>query len=378
MLYLDHAATTEVRPETRAAMAPFLDEVFGNPSGVHTASRRAKNAMEEAREKAAEMLGADHPLDVVFTGGGTESDNLAVAGTALAGGRRGGVVTTAVEHEAVLRTATFLASLGCPVESVGVDAAGRLAVGDVVDRVDADTAVVSVMLANNETGTIFPVRSIADAVRNVSPDVVVHTDAVQAFLTEEVSVASTAADLITLAGHKFGGPKGVGLLLAPRRIELEPVIHGGGQELGRRSGTHNVASIVGMVAAMEATVAARAATRQRISRIRDKFERSLLAEIPDLQINGDLENRLVQHSHVRVKGTRAETLLIRLDSSGVGAAAGSACQSGAIDASHVLQAMGMPTDAAAECVRFSFGWPTTPADGAEAAHRVTSVVKELR
>jgi cysteine desulfurase len=261
---------------------------------------------------------------------------------------------------------------------IGVDGAGRLAVGDVVDRIDADTVVVSVMLANNETGTIFPVRAIADAVRTVSPGVVVHTDAVQAFLTEEVALATTGADLITLAGHKFGGPKGVGLLLAPRRIELEPVIHGGGQELGRRSGTHNVAAIVGMVAAMEATVADRTATRQRIARIRDDFERSLLTEIPDLQINGDLENRLVQHSHVRVPGVPAETLLIRLDAGGVGAAAGSACHSGAIEASHVLQAMGMPIDAAAECVRFSFGWSTEPADGAEAAHRVASVVKELR
>ncbi len=378
MLYLDHAATTEIRPETRQAMAPFLDERFGNPSGVHAVSRNAKNALEEAREQAAEILGADHPLDVVFTGGGTESDNLAVAGTALASGRRGGVVTTAVEHEAVLQTAVFLRSLGCRVDLVDVDPTGRLAVGDVAERVDAATAIVSVMSANNETGTIFPVREVAEAVRSVSPSVVVHTDAVQAFLTEDVTTASTGADMITLAAHKFGGPKGVGLLLVPRRIELEPVIHGGGQELGRRSGTHNVAAILGMVAAMEATVAYRKATRRRVGLIRDDFEQALAAEIPDLVINGDRQHRLAQHSHLRIPGVKAETLLIRLDARGLGAAAGSACHSGAIDVSHVLAAMGMPAVVAAECVRFSFGWPTRPGDGAEAAHRVASVVKELR
>jgi cysteine desulfurase len=378
MLYLDHAATTQIRPETRQAMAPFFDETFGNPSGIHSVSRHAKNAMEEARERAAEILGAEHPLDVVFTGGGTEADNLAVAGTALAGGRRGGVVTTAVEHEAVLQTGAYLQSLGCRVDRVGVDRAGRLTVADVVDRVDSGTAVVSVMLANNETGTIFPVRVVAEAVRASSRHAVVHTDAVQAFLTENVTAAATGADMITLAAHKFGGPKGVGLLLAPRRIQLEPVIHGGGQELGRRSGTHNVAAIVGMVAAMEATVAERAETRRRISRIRDDFERSLTAAVPDVDVNGDLENRLVQHSHIRVAGVAAETLLIRLDASGIGAAAGSACHSGAIDISHVLDAMGMPVAEAAECVRFSFGWPSRDGDGAAAAHRVASVIKELR
>ena len=377
MLYLDHAATTEIRPETRQAMAPFLDDMFGNPSGIHAVSRDAKNAMEDARERAAELLGAEHPLDIVFTGGGTEADNLAVAGTALAGGRRGGVVTTAVEHEAVLQTGAFLRSLGCRVDLIGVDRAGRLDVGDVVDRVDSETAVVSVMLANNETGTIFPLRAVADAARAMSSNVVVHTDAVQAFVTEDVTVGATGADMITLAGHKFGGPKGVGLLLAPRRIELEPVIHGGGQELGRRSGTHNVAAIVGMVAAMEAVVHDRAATRLRIERIRNEFEQALAAEVPDLEINGDRERRLVQHSHIRIPGIAAETLLIRLDAIGIAAAAGSACHSGALDVSHVLHAMGMPAEEAAECVRFSFGWSTESGDGAEAAHGVASVVKEL-
>jgi cysteine desulfurase len=378
MLYLDHAATTQVRAETRDAMLPFLEDAFGNPSGIHAISRRAKNAVEEARERAAELLGADHPLDIVFTGGGTEADNLAVVGSALASGRRGGVVTTAVEHEAVLQSAAFLETLGCPVTRVAVDKRGRLDVAELAGAVDEETAVVSVMAANNETGTMFPIAEVAAAVRLASRHVLVHTDAVQAFVSEEITVATTGADMISLAAHKFGGPKGVGLLYAPRHLDLEPVIHGGGQELGRRSGTHNVAAIVGMVAAMDVTVAVRSATRSRVGKIRDDFEAALRNVLPDIEINGDVEHRLVQHSHLRIPRVDAETLLIRLDQAGVAAAAGSACHSGAIEVSHVLAAMGRDATEAAECARFTFGWPSEPQDGVEAAHAVAAVVKGAR
>jgi len=378
MLYLDHAATTVTRPETRDAMAPYLDEAFGNPSGIHAVSRRAKNGLEEAREKIAALLGADHPLDIIFTGGGTEADNLAIVGSALAGGGRRAVVTTAVEHEAVLQSAVFLEGLGCKVDRVGVDARGRLDIAAIVAAVRSDTAVVSVMAANNETGTLFPLREIAAAVRGASPDTLVHSDAVQAFVSEEITVTSTGADMISLAAHKFGGPKGVGLLYVPRSIELEPVIHGGGQELGRRSGTHNVAAIVGMAAAMEATVANRAEMRIRVAAERDAFEAALATTFADIEVNGDTAHRLVQHSHVRIPGVVAETLLIRLDQAGVAAAAGSACQSGAIEASHVLAAMGRDEAEAAECVRFSFGWSTGAGDGLEAARLVRGVAEGLR
>jgi cysteine desulfurase len=378
MIYLDHAATTMVRPETRDAMAPLLDEVFGNPSGIHGVSRRAKNALETAREQAAELIGASHPLEIVFTGGGTEADNLAVVGAALAGGRRRAVVTTAVEHEAVLESAAFLETLGWRVDRVGVDGNGGLDVAELARRVDGDTAVVSVMAANNETGILFPVAEVAEAVHNEHADVLVHTDAVQAFISEEITVAATGADMISLAAHKFGGPKGVGLLYVPREIELEPVVHGGGQELGRRSGTHNVAAIVGMVAAMEATVTQRSELRTRVAAIRDEFEASLSAALPDAEINGSEGPRLVQHSHFRIPGVVAETLLIRLDQEGIAAAAGSACSSGAIEVSHVLAAMGMGEAEAAECVRVSFGWSSDPDDGRTAAKRVAAVAGELR
>jgi cysteine desulfurase len=220
MLYLDHAATTVVRPETRDAMAPFLDGAYGNPSGVHAVSRAAKNAMEEAREEAAELLGAAHPLEIVFTGGGTEADNLAVLGRALSGGARGGIVTNAAEHDAVLRSAAFARRLGCPVTIVGVDEQGKVDPSACAAAVDAGTVVVSVMLANNEVGTLQPVAEIAAAVREERPGIVIHTDAVQAFVSEEVTVAATGADLIALSAHKFGGPKGAGLLRVPRGTDL--------------------------------------------------------------------------------------------------------------------------------------------------------------
>ena len=377
-IYLDHAATTMVRPETREAMAPFLDEAFGNPSGLHAVSRRAKDALEEAREVAAELLGAGRSFEVVFTGGGTEADNLAVAGAALAGDSVRGVVTCAAEHEAVLEAAHFVAKLGGDVYVAAVDALGRIEVGEIVEAVTDATAIVSVMAANNETGVRHPVGELARAVRGAHPGVLVHTDAVQAFLTEEITVGSTGADLISLASHKFGGPKGVGLLYVRDGVELEPVVHGGGQEFGRRSGTQNVAGIVGMVAAMEATVAERTETRTGIAALRDGFEDRLRRAVPNMVVNAPRDARLVQHSHIRFPGVSSETLLIRLDQAGVAAAAGSACQSGAIDVSHVLAAMGLNETAAGECVRFSLGWSTTQTEVGEAASIVAETVAELR
>ena len=375
MLYLDHAATTPLRPEAREAMAPFLAEAFGNPSGVHGVARRAKSALEEARERAAAALGAADPLEVVFTGGGTEADNLALAGAALAGGRRGGVVANAGEHPAVLETVAFLEGLGCPVTVVGVDARGVVGPAVVAGLVDDGTAVVSLMTANNETGTRQPVAGVAAAVHAAHPGTLVHTDAVQSFVSEEVRVDRLGVDLLTLAAHKFGGPKGVGLLWVRSGVSLEPVLHGGGQEAGRRSGTHNVAGIVGMVAAMEAAAADRERFRRDVGEARRRFEGALAAAVPGLEVNGAREDRLVQHSHLRFPGVRAEDLLLLLDRAGLAAAAGSACHSGGAAASHVLLAMGLSPAEAAECLRFTFGWTTRPADGDEAASLVLEALR---
>ncbi|VAW05344.1 Cysteine desulfurase [hydrothermal vent metagenome] len=376
MLYLDHAATTVMRAEVRDAMAPFLDDVYGNPSGIHGISRRVKNAIEEAREEIAGILGATRPLEIVFTAGGTEADNLAVAGMVFGPDRRSKTVTVATEHEAVLETVGFLHRLGHAVDIVGVDALGRVDLDGLAGVIDTDTAVVSVMAANNETGVIHPIAAISETAH--AAGAVMHTDAVQAFISEEVTVAATGADLISLAAHKFGGPMGVGLLYVRNGVVLEPVLHGGGQELGRRSGTLNAAGIVGLATAMRSTVDDRENFRHRVGDARDAFEDVLIEAFPDIRRNAPTDTRLVQHAHLRIPGVRAETLLIRLDQNGLAAAAGSACQSGALDMSHVLQAMGMAGAEADECVRFTFGWVNSKADGLEAARRVIETVRGLQ
>ena len=372
MLYVDHAATTPMRPEVAEAMRPFYSDTFGNPSGVHEISRRAKDALEEARERVAQILRCE-PLEVVFTSGGTESDNLALKGAALAAGRRGGVVTVATEHEAVLQSAAFLSRIGCPVKILGVDRDGLVDPEAVAAAVDEETAVVSVMWANNETGVIQLVAEIAAAVRAVSDRVLVHSDAVQAAVSEEVTFDDV--DLLTIAGHKFGGPKGVGVLVVRSGTLLEPVLHGGGQELGRRSGTHNVAGAVGFATALELAVADRERFRRDVGEARRRFEERLISKRPDVVINAPEDRRLVQHSHVRIPGTRNETVLIRLDRAGVAASAGSACQSGASTPSHVLTAMGRTFEEARESLRFSFGWTTRPEDGDELADAVVAAVE---
>ncbi len=375
MLYLDHAATTPMRPDARLAMAPWLDGGFGNPSGLHEVSRRARNALEESRERVAAVLGA-RPGDVVFTGGGTEAANLAVAGPALAGGGRGGVVVSAVEHEAVLATARHLEGLGCPVSVVPVDADGVVDPERVADSVAPETAVISVMAANNETGVVQPVQAIAAAIRGRG--VLVHSDAVQAAVSRPCGLDDLTADLVTLSAHKLGGPQGVGVLAMRSGIALEPVVHGAGQELGRRSGTPNIAGIVGAAAAIEAAAADRKRLAEDTADGRRRFEEHLAAAVPDVVFTASKADRLVQHSHLRFPGIDAETLLIRLDALGVAASAGSACHSGAMTTSHVLDAMGMTPGAARECVRFTFGWDTPPETGVRAAALVVTAVRALR
>ncbi|MDE0230969.1 MAG: cysteine desulfurase family protein [bacterium] len=366
MLYLDHAATTPIRPQVWEEISALADRGWGNPTGFHASARAAKNALEEARERVAAVLGC-RPLEVVFTGGGTESDNLAVKGAALAGGERGGVVTSAVEHEAVLSSARFLEDWGCTVTRVGVDRDGLVDPSEVAAAVTPDTAVVSVMAANNETGARQPVREITEAVRErTGCNVLVHTDAVQAFVSEELAVEDLGVDLLSLAAHKFGGPTGVGVLFVRDGVALEPVAHGGGQELGRRSGSHHVLGAVGMALAMELTAADRERFRRDVSEARRRFEEALSEQVPGLSVTSH-SARTVQHSHLRFPGVANQTLLVRLDRLGLAASAGSSCQSGAAQVSHVLSAMGLSGSEARTSVRFSFGWTTQPSDGDLAA-----------
>jgi len=377
MIYLDHAATTPMRPQVWDAMEPLALDVFGNSSGVHGVSRQAKNALEESRERIASLLGA-RPMEIVFTSGGTESDNLALKGAAWSKSARTGVVTVATEHEAVLETVDLLGRFDDPTKLVGVDNSGFVDVDDLLDAIDNTTAVVSVMLVNNETGLIQDLPALAKAVKAEFPDVLVHTDAVQAFVSKNLDVSELGVDMMTITGHKFGGPKGAGLLYVREGVGLEPVLHGGGQELGRRSGTHDVASVVGLATAMELTDADRGRFNTEVGNARDLFERTILEGVDGSMPNSPLQSRSTHHFNVKIPGVRNETLLMRLDQAGVAASAGSACQSGAATVSHVLEGMGLSVDEARESVRFSFGWTSTADEALNGAGIVVDLVDQLR
>lgn len=377
MIYLDHAATTPMRPGVWEAMAPYAADRFGNSSGLHEVSRHAKNALEEARERVAALIGA-HPAEIVFTSGGTESDNLAIKGPVLTGSSRRGVVTAATEHEAVRETVAFLERSGHPVELVEVGPDGVAPVESILAAVGPKTAVVSVMMVNNETGVCHDIAGLAAAVKAVDPDVLVHTDAVQAVASDDIDIDTLGVDLLSITGHKFGGPKGAGLLYVRQGTRLEPVLHGGGQELGRRSGTHDVAGAVGLATAMEMAVDDRSRFQAVVSGLRDEFEKRALAHIEGALVNGAASPRSPHHLNLRIPGVRNETLLVRLDRSGVAASAGSACQSGAARVSHVLEAMGLDAGEARESVRFSFGWNSTHDEVVEASEVLIDLVGRLR
>lgn len=377
LIYLDHAATTPMRPEVWEAMAPHAIDSFGNSSGVHGVSRRAKNALEEARERVAAILGCA-PMEVVFTSGGTESDNLALTGAVFNSSERSDVVVGATEHEAVLESADFLSRRGSKVSIAGVDRSGRLDASAVLPSLTSSTSVVSLMLVNNETGLVNDVAAVSSAIKDVDPQVLVHTDAVQAFGCMKFDVGQLGVDMLSLTAHKFGGPKGAGLLYVREGTALEPLIHGGGQELGRRSGTHDVAGVVGLATAMELAAADRDRFVGEIGEIRDSFEKSLRNDIPDAIVNTPASDRSPHHLNVRFPDVRNEALLMRLDKEGIAASAGSACQSGAATVSHVLEAMGLSAAEARQSVRFSFGWTSTRDEADRAAQVVIDLVGELR
>ena len=386
MPYLDHAATTPLRPEALEAMLPFLQGSFGNPSGQHAQARAAKTAVEEAREQVAAALGAK-PAEIVFTGGGTEADNLAIKGAARSARDRGvgdGVVTTAVEHHAVLHSCDRLGRDGFRVAKVGVDADGVVDLDALAAALDERTTVVSVMLANNEVGTIQPLAAVAGLLAERAPRAVLHTDAVQAAAWLDVGPAAAGAALIAVSAHKFGGPKGVGALVVRHGARLVPVIDGGGQERDLRSGTHNVAGIVGMAAALTATLSRRAEEAPRVAALRDRLAAGIAAGLPDgaVRTNGPVPtdgalHRLGNNCHLAFPGVEAEALLLLLDRDGVCASAGSSCASGALEPSHVLAAMGLPADLARSSVRLTVGWPTTEAEVDAAIAVITAGVERL-
>jgi cysteine desulfurase len=379
--YLDHAASTPMRPEAVAAMMPFLADRAGNPSGAHAASRAAKNALEQAREEVAAACGA-RPAEIVFTGGGSEADNLAVKGAAWAARERApqldGVVTTGIEHKAVLGACARLARQGFRVTEVPATAAGTVDLEALARALDARTAVVSVMTVNNETGVRQPLDAVAALVREQAPEAVLHTDAVQAPQWLDLRGATAAARLVAISGHKFGGPKGVGALVVRGGVPLVPLVEGGGHEFGLRAGTQNVAGIVALATALRVTDEQRATEVARIRAQRDRLERGLRDAIDGFVPNGDPHLRVEGLLHAAIDAVEAETLLVALDQEGVYAASGSACSSGAIDPSHVLVAMGMPRDRALASIRLSLGYASTDDDVDEALRVIPEVVAKLR
>lgn len=366
-----------MRPEVWDAMAPFALDAFGNSSGVHEVSRRAKNGLEEARERVAAVIGST-PMEIIFTSGGTEADNLAIKGASLNLSPRDGVVVGATEHDAVLETADFLRRLGKPSTLADVDSDGLIDSAQLLTLIAPDTAVVSLMMVNNETGAVNDIAGLTREIKNVDDGVLVHTDAVQAFGSMPVDVETLGVDMMTLTGHKFGGPKGSGILFVREGTQIEALVHGGGQELGRRSGTHDVAGVVGLAVAMELAATDRDSFEARVGHLRDRFEKRLVGEVGEIFVNTPAESRSCHHLNVRFPGVRNESLLLRLDRAGVAASAGSACQSGAATVSHVLEAMGLSADQARESVRFSFGWTSTEGEVEAAADVVVRLVAELR
>ena len=374
--YLDHAATTPLCPEAFEAMQPWLCGRFGNPSGSHSVARAARQAVDEARDKVAGILGTA-PGDVVFTANGTEADNLAVLGRAQAA--PGPVVVSAIEHHAVLHAARAAErSLGVPVRVVRVGNDGVVDLGSLAAALDKAVSIVSVQLVNSEVGTVQPVAEIARLVRRRAPGAVVHTDAVQAVPWFDVAELGAGADMVSISGHKFGGPQGVGALALRRPVALAPLLHGGPQERERRAGTHNVAGIVGMAAALEATAARRAVASERVQSLRARLASGLLSRVPGAHETAAGQERAPGHCHLVIDGVESEALLVVLDEMGVAASAGSACASGAMEPSHVLMAMGYSPTEALGALRLTLGHSTTEAEVDLALQAVPAAVGRLR
>jgi cysteine desulfurase len=378
MHYLDHAATTPVLPEARDAMVAALDEDFGNPSSVHSFGRRAKTHVEDARDRLATAIGAS-PAEIVFTGGGTEADNLALKGVVeKLKGNGNHIVVTAFEHHAVLDVAEWLSRRGIEVTTVPVGNDGLVDPTKVADAVRPSTLIVSVMAANNEIGTVQDIAAIAAAVKDRNPRTLVHTDAVQALGNIPVDVHAWGVDLAAFAAHKIGGPKGVGALFVRSQVPVAAVIHGGGQERGLRSGTMNVAGIAGFGIAAEIVAKEVYEKADRLRTLRAELLDALTDAIPDVVVNGDLEHRLPGNLNISIPGTDGETLLLLLDQQGIACSSGSACSSGALDPSHVLLAIGLSKELAKGSLRFSLGRPSTKDDIDAVAAALPDIVATAR
>lgn len=372
MIYLDHAATTKIRDEVFDAMLPYLKEEYGNPSSVYALGRSAHKALDRAREQVRAALGARAAREIFFTGCGTESDNWAIRGAALENVKKGRhIITTKVEHHAVLDSCKYLEKLGWEVTYLDVDSSGQVSAGDVASAIRPDTVLISVMFANNEVGTINPIREIGELAREKG--ILFHVDAVQAVGHVPIDVENMGIDMLSLSGHKFYAPKGVGALYIRNGVTIEKFLQGGAQERRRRAGTENVASIVGMGEAITLAMQEMPEEMRRLGKLSAHMLSRLQKEIPGTRLNGHPEDRLPGNVNISLPSVRSEAALFHLDLEGIACSSGSACTSGSVEASHVLLAMGLSEREARSALRFTMGRETTQ----EEIDRTVDVLKKI-
>ena len=355
-IYLDNNATTAIAPEVRDAMLPYLGELYGNPSSMHTFGGQVAGAVEGARERMAALLGAK-PEEIIFTSCGSESDNAAIWAAIQTQPEKRRLVTTRVEHPAVLNVMQYWERQGYHVTYLGVDSKGRLDLDEYAAALTPDTALVSIMFANNEVGNIYPVQRLAEMAKERG--VLFHTDAVQAVGKTPIDLAHLPVDMLSLSGHKLHTPKGIGVLYVRKGVRFRPFLRGGHQENGRRAGTENVPYIVGLGVAAQLAAAHMQDERVSVALLRDRLEQGLTAAIPECMVNGDVENRLPNTTNIAFKNVEGEAILLMLDRLGICASSGSACTSGSLEPSHVLRAMGVPFNYAHGSVRLSLSRYTT-------------------
>jgi cysteine desulfurase len=374
-IYFDNNATTKVAEEVFEEIKPLFCELYGNPSSMHMFGGQMGRRIRKAREQVAALLGCE-PSEIIFTSGGTESDNTAIQGTLAAVPNRRKVITSRVEHPAVLTPCRELENRGYTVIELAVDRLGWLDTAELEEHLDDDTALVTIMYANNETGVIFPIEKIAQMV--AEKGIVFHTDAVQAVGKIPLNLAESNIDLLSLSGHKLHAPKGVGALYVRKGTRLSPYMVGGHQEGGRRAGTENVPGIVGLGKACELAAANIEQENQKVKDLRDKLETAILATCPDCRLNGDEENRLPNTTNISFEFVEGEAILLMLDRYGICASSGSACTSGSLEPSHVLRAMGVPFTAAHGSVRFSLSRYNTEEEVDFTIEKIPAIINRLR
>ncbi|MHC4426081.1 MAG: cysteine desulfurase NifS [Planctomycetota bacterium] len=374
-IYFDNNATTKVAEQVLEEMRPLFCEFYGNPSSMHTFGGQIGRRIRRAREQVAALFGCE-PSEIVFTSCGTESDNTAIKGTLAAAPHRRKIITTRVEHPAVLTVCRELENSGYTVVELGVDNQGRLDLAELEEQIDDDTALVTIMYANNETGVVFPIDRIAELV--AGKGAVFHTDAVQAIGKIPLDLSKSDIDLLSLSGHKLHAPKGVGILYVRKGTRLSPFMLGGHQEAGRRAGTENVPGIVGLGKACELAKENLEAENSKVKYLRDKLEGALLEKCPDCRLNGDADNRLPNTCNVSFEYIEGEAILLMLDKYGICASSGSACTSGSLEPSHVLRAMGVPFTAAHGSIRFSLSRYNAEEEVDYTIEKMPQIVNQLR